>query len=250
MNFKQKWNLVKELTTSGFKLRNEGTFLGVFWYLLNPLLMLAVLYFVFSSGTGIKHYAFYLLIGLVQWNFLRLATVDGMRSILDREELLRTLNFPKEAIIISSILKALISHAFEILILFIFILAAGLASETIFFFPIILLLQVLLVLGINLIFSPLIVYVRDLENIWNFILTIGWFVTPIFYSISAIPRAIQPIYSLNPMAQLITLSRDVLIYNSLPSFYSMIYVLLFSLVLICIGIMTFRKISGKIAEII
>jgi len=250
MNFRQKYNLVKELAITGFKLRNEGTFLGFFWYLLNPLLMLAVLYFVFSSGTNIEHYALYILIGLVQWNFLRTATMDGMRSILDRDYMLRVLNFPKETLILSSVLKSLISHFFEIFVLFIFILIAGLISETIFFFPILLALQILFLTGLNLALSPLIVYFKDLESIWNFILTIGWFATPIFYSISIVPKAIQPLYILNPMTQLIILSRDVLIYNSLPSFYSIIYLLLFDLVLIAAGIIIFRKISDKIPELI
>ncbi len=112
-------NLLRELTLFNFKLRDQGTVLGFIWTLLHPFLMLTILYMLFSKrlGKGIEHYEIYLLIGIIQWNFLSTGTNEGLKSIMNNRSILRNIYIFRTAVVVSSVLAVAISFLLELLVL-------------------------------------------------------------------------------------------------------------------------------------
>lgn len=254
---KTKWiqtetDLIWRLTVSSFKLRNEGSYLGIIWYLLNPLLMFSVLYIVFSTklGANIEYYALYTLLGLIQWNFILLATGSSMSNIVMNAQLVKSLNFNRYSLIISSCLMALISHAFEIIVFLTFIVILGITPVLIFIFPLILVLQFMFALGISFALSSVTIFFRDLEHIWTFFSRIWWFVTPIFYSIDSSNGILFYINQINPMYYLVDISRSILIYNKLPELMSIIILCGFSIASLLIGYLVFSRLKNRFAEMV
>ena len=247
---KKNLNLLKELTLSNFKLRNEGSVLGIFWYLLNPLLMLIVLYFIFSKniGSSIQNYAFYVLIGVIQWNFFSSSTSDGMLSFERYKELVKKVNFPRELLVISSVFNIFLSHLIEwglLLILLIFI--SGITYNLIFL-PIILLLELILSLTLSLILSVAISYYRDIEGIWKNVLFVGWFLTPIFYAKEIIPNKFSFINIINPLTHIITFARTISINNKQIDLLILSFIFLCLIILFILSYIIFKKLVINVAE--
>ncbi len=245
-------NLMREFTLFVFKSREQGTVLGFMWTLLHPLIMLTILYMLFSKrlGRGIDHYEIYLLIGIVQWNFLTAGTNEGLKSIMKNRAILRNIYVPPIAIVISTVFAVFISFSVELLVLGGFILFSGLGfSPVILFLPAIIIMQLLLVTGISLVLSCLNVYFKDTAYIWNVILKIGFFVTPIFYSVPMfISRTKMTLYFLNPMTQLMVFMRQIIVFKSMPSLTSMLLVFLGVLAILSASWVFFRKVEDSIIE--
>ncbi len=245
-------NRVCQLTLFNFKLRDQGTVLGFMWTLLNPLLMLTILYMLFSKrlGRGIDHYEIYLLIGIIQWNFLSGGTNEGLKSIMNNHWILRNINIPRSAVVLSSVLAVCISFLLELLVLGGFIVFSGLGfSPSIVFLPFVILIQLLLIIGISFVLSCLNVYFRDTGHIWNVILRIGFFTTPIFYSIPMFiskPKMIA--YSLNPMTQLIIFTRQIILSKTAPPLPDMLFVFLAVLILLAACYSIFKRSEDGIIE--
>ncbi|MBW2992620.1 ABC transporter permease [Candidatus Woesearchaeota archaeon] len=244
-------SLITQLTITSFKLRNEGSYLGILWYLLNPLLLFLILYFVFSNrlGSGIEHFALYLLLGIIQFNFLNLAAGTSMKNIIQNSNLIKSLSFSRESLIISSVLMALISHLFELAVFILFSLFLGIKPVLIIVFPLILLLQFLFTLGLCLTLSSVIIYFRDLENIWLFVSRLWWFLTPVFYSVKE-GSLIHLINIFNPMYYIITISRNILIYSRLPDLSSITIIACISIISFITGYLIFTKLKVKFAELV
>lgn len=246
-------DLTVQMTLSEFRLRDQGTLLGFFWTLLHPLLLFLILNLLFIKWMGkfVEHYPLYLLVGIVQWNFFASATSYSLSSLIRRAELVKNFTFPREIIVVSSVLTVFLSHLFELLILTAFLLLSGATFTPLFFLvPLIVLVQLILVISISLPLSALCVYYRDIERIWGLIVTAGFFLTPIFYSLSAISEQRRLLLLLNPMTHIITASRSCLIYNNAPNFSLLGIILLLSLLILFIGFKIFRKMQRKFAEIL
>lgn len=245
-------DLIKQLTISSFKLRNEGSYLGVLWYFLNPLFTFLILYFIFATrlGSGIEYYPLYLLIGIIQWNFVTLAVGTSMKDIISNSQLIKSINFKRQNLIIASVLMTFINHLFELLVFFIFLLFFVKASFLMLLFPLVLILQFFFILGVCFAFSAIILYFRDLDNIWSFFSRLWWFVTPVFYTISTKTPLIYTLNLFNPIYYILTISRDVLIYNRLPSMTYFLALACFSLLSFNLGYLIFMRLKSKFAEMI
>ncbi len=238
-----------ELAKAGFKERNEGSFLGVFWYLLAPLLTFGLLLAVFSArlGEGIKHYPLYLLLGLIMFNFFQYVTTESTKAIHIHRGVIKSIRFPLEAIVSSSAFKASFSHFFEIIVFAGFMIFSGLPLKGLFFYVVIFLFFFLFTFGASLILSSLTVYFTDLENIWAFIARLLWFATPIFYTIGGQNRLF--IFNLfNPLYYFLTASRDLLLYGRTPELYIILGVILYTLLFLLVGIFIFSCLKRKFAE--
>jgi len=245
-------NLVRELTFFNFKLRDQGSVLGFIWTLLHPFLMLTILYMLFSKrlGRGIEHYEIYLLIGIIQWNFLSTATNEGLKSIISSRSVLRNVNISRTAIVLGSVLGVFISFLLELLVLGGFIVFSGLGySPAILFLPFVILIQLVLVVSISLVLACLNVYFKDTGHIWNILLKIGFFTTPIFYSIPMfISKAKMTAYFLNPMTQLIIFMRQIILSKTSPPLINMLFVFSAVLIVLAVCYLIFKKLEDGIIE--
>ena len=248
---KNFWQLSLALAKAQFKLRNEGSYLGVFWYLLNPVLMFLLLLLIFSSRLGgeIPYYPLYLLLGIIMYNFFNQVTSFSLIAMDDSRELIKSINFSRESMIASNVLRTLFAHLFEIIVFIIIALFFGVSLEgAIFYIPILLFFCIFLY-GLTLILTSLYVYFIDIQNIWVFVSKLLFFGTPIFYEISRDSK-IFILNLLNPLYYFITLAREFVIYNRLPEMWVISGAFAWSVVFFVIGGLIFSKLKVKFAEML
>ncbi len=243
--------LIKNLVISDLKIKYQSSALGFAWSMLNPLLMMIVLYAVFRNIFRVEqeHFDLYLLIGIIAWRFLANGTMTAMTAIVGKPSLVTKIYIPREILTFSMTISAFISSILEfaVLIPLLLILGASL-SLTILLFPLIHVLYFLIVYGISLALSSLYVYFRDLNQIWDIVLQVGFYAAPIIYPLSLVPEKYMFYYMLSPITRLMMMYRDVLLYGTIPNVYDFIFVSGFGLICLAFGSLLFRKLSPRFAE--
>ena len=234
-----------------FKLRNEGTWLGVLWYLLAPLLTFILLLGIFTDrlGQNIPNYPLYLLLGIIMFNYFSKISSESVKILRSNSGIIKSLNFPRESLIGSVVLQALFSHIFIIIILLLFLLFFNIPIKMIIFYPLVLFIFSIFAFGFALILSSLAVYFFDLDNIWTFASTLIWFATPIFYAVEGQTR-LGILNFFNPLYYYITIARDIIIYMKIPELIILLGGIFYSLIFLLIGLLIFNKLKPKFAELI
>ena len=236
---------------SDLKIRYKNSVLGILWSVVEPLLMLGVLFFVFSTmfKFEIEFFPIYLLSGLVTYNFFKNGTNIALSSLSNRSSLITQIYFPRSIPAISSCLTASIMLIVELSILGIFMAALNFIPPlTILYLIPIYLLAFVFVLGVSLALSVLHVKFKDVEFIWGIILHAGFFLTPIFYRFDFLPDYVQNILQFSPMVQIVTMVHHVTIYGTYPSANSILYSLISIFSILMIGYLIFRKYQTRIVE--
>ena len=236
---------------SDLKVRYRNSILGILWSVIEPLLMLGVLYFVFSSmfKFDIPNFPIYLLLGIIVYNCFKNGTSFALNSLTNRAPLITQIYFPRSIPAISSAITASIMLAIEVGILLIFMVAFQFVPPiTILLLPLILGLQFLFVVGICLPLSVLNVKFKDTEFIWGVILSAGFFLTPIFYQFDMLPEYMQNILQFSPMVQILTMAHHVVLYGMLPTVNSILYAVGSISVITIIGYLIFRKFQAQMVE--
>lgn len=244
-------NIIFNFAISDIKIRYKSSVLGIIWSLIEPLLLLGVLFFVFSTlfKFEIPNFPIYLLLGLITWNFFKNSTNFGMSSLVNRAPLLTQIYFPKAIPAISGCLSASIMLVIELGILGIFMVILGYTPPlTIILLPLVFLMFLAIVLGISLPLSVLNVKYRDVEFIWGIVIHAGFFVTPIFYRFDMLPENIQNILQFLPTVQILTMAHDLTLYGTLPTPFTVIYSIFMTIVILLIGYGIFRKLQARIVE--
>lgn len=241
-----KTNIKKEIRG-----KYKGAWLGFVWSFLNPLLMLLVYSIVFPYILRIKveNYTMFLMIALIPWTFFTTVVQMGAGSVITNGNILKKVYFPREIIPISVVTSGLINYLISCIIMFAFILFSGLGfSWTIVFFPLLVLIQYLLLIGITFIASSCTVYIRDLEHLIGVFLIVMFYVTPIVYTPDLLPAKFWWVLKFNPMALIIEGYRDILYYQQMPSVNNLILLLIVSILFVLIGLGIFRKLQKDFAE--
>lgn len=234
-----------------FKWRYKNSVLGYFWSLLEPLMMLGVLFVVFSNimKVQVQYYQLFLLQGIIMWSFFSKATSGSLLSIVTKPHLVQKVYFPRDVLVISGCLTALLMSVFESIVFFLFVLFFQIPlSVNIVFIPLIVLLFFLMTLGIALALAALNVYFRDIQYIWAVVLQVGFFATPIIYPLSVFPQPLFRLLSYNPLTQIIYLGRDVTIYAKAPNLASLSFAVAVAFIFLCVGYWIFMRLEPKFAE--
>ncbi len=242
--------LIKNLVVSDLKVKYANSILGFAWSLLNPLLMLIVLYFVFSNVFKSEdNFAVYILIGLLAWRFFSIGTNSALNSIVGKPSLVTKIFIPREVLTLSSVLSGLISSTLEFLVLLPLLVIVGDGLEwTIVLFPVVHLLFFLIIYGLSLMLASMYVYFRDLNQIWDVLLQLGMFLSPIVYPVSIIPEEYRSIYLLNPITCVINMYRDIFLYGNIPRISDLLIIVVSIVVLLSAGTLTFHRLSRRFAE--
>jgi lipopolysaccharide transport system permease protein len=233
------------------KIRYKNSVLGVLWSILEPLLMLAVLFFVFSTmfKNEIEYFPIYLLSGLITYNFFKNGTTIALSSLSNRSSLITQIYFPRSIPAISSCFTSSIMLIVELAVLGIFMIYFQFTPPlTIFYLIPIYILAFVFVLGIALGLSVLNIKFRDIEFIWGIILHAGFFLTPIFYRFDFLPESVQNILQLSPVVQIVEMVHHVALYGTLPTLNSVLYSIGSVFAILGIGYLIFRKYQARIVE--
>lgn len=233
------------------KIRYKNSILGVLWSVIEPLLMLSVLFIVFSTlfKFEIENFPIYLLLGLITYNFFKNGTNIALSSLSNRSSLITQIYFPRSIPVISSCFTASIMLIVELSVLGIFMAVLQFIPPfTIIYLIPIYLLAFVFILGISLGLSVLNVKFKDVEFIWGIILHAGFFLTPIFYQFDFLPENIQNILQFSPMVQIVTMAHHVTLYGTLPPLNSLLYASVTIFIILGIGYLIFRKYQARIIE--
>ena len=239
------------LAINDVRIRYRNSTLGFFWTFLEPLLMLAVLYFVFTNifSSDIQHYPLYLLLGLVIWYMFARATASATTCLIDKSDIITRVYFRREIIVISSCLSAFIIMSFEFVAFGIFMAAFQFMPPlTGVLLPLLLIDLFVLALGVSLLLSVLNVYFRDIQFIWGVILQAGFFLSPILYDLNMFPDNIKDILQINPMATILNVARDLVLYDKLPTMYATLYIAGSTAAVFALGLAVFRLKDRKLVE--
>lgn len=261
--------ILYELVKTDFKLRYQGSFLGVVWSVLKPLMLFAVMYTVFvrflKFTDGTATYPLVLLLGIALWSFFTEVTNVSMQSIVGRGDVIRKINFPKYIIILSSMTSALISLAINLIVVLVFMVATGVQPTWhILLTPLNILQLLLLAFGISLFLSALYVKFRDIGHIYEVVLQILFYSMPIIYPLSQVAHtevfgvALSKLILLNPLAQTIQDMRHNLIApETTPTIWQVVQhplalavPFIITIGAVVIGLAYFNKHSKRFAEMV
>lgn len=252
--FKELYNY-RELLKTNIKKevrgKYKGSWLGVLWTFLNPLLMLAVYAFVFPYilRVQVDNYTIFMIVALIPWNFFTTAIQSGTGCVVANGNILKKVYFPREIIPISITTSQLVNFLITCIIMFVFILFSGVGfSLHILLMPLLIIIQYIITLALTFILSAITVFVRDVDHFVSVFLTLGFYATPIVYQANMLPDKFQWALKVNPMAQLVEAYRSILYYHQMPDFVMIGIWAVLSLVLLVVGYMIFKKLEKCFVE--
>ncbi len=242
-----KTNVKKEIRG-----KYKGSFLGVLWSFVNPLLMVLVYAIVFPYIMRFQedNYLIFLIVAIIPWNFFTTVIAQGSITVRTNGNIIKKVYFPREILPISVVLSGLINFLISCIIIFIFLICSGIGlSWYLLLLPVIAIIEFMLSLGIVFAISSINIYVRDLEYIVNFIISLLFYATPVLYNINMFNGSwISKLLLLNPMTHIINSYRDIMYYQQLPNMKNLGVVALVSFVIMVIGYKIFKKLEKGFAE--
>lgn len=241
-----KTNVQKEIRG-----KYKGSFLGVLWSFLNPLLMVLVyaLVFPYIMRTNVDNYLVYLITGVIPWNFFTTCITTGCNCVWINGGIIKKVYFPREILPISVVAAGLINFLISCVIILLFVLFGGIGfSIQLLWLPLIAIIQSALSLGLLFILSAINVYVRDIEYLVGFLLNLLFYATPILYTADMFPESIRWVLYLNPMTTIIESYRNIFYYQQSPALTSLMIVFAVSFMILIIGYLIFKKLERGFAE--
>lgn len=242
-------DLLFELIKKDLKVKYKRSILGVFWSILNPLLMMVVMSIVFSYlfRFEIKNYPVYILSGIIFWNFFSTSTNLSSFSLISNASLLKKVYFPRAILVISVVLSQFINLLYALIpLVFIMIIFKTPVNLSIIFIIFPLLFLLLFTIGISLILSILSAYFTDIGYIYQIILLAWMYLTPIFYPASIVPDKYKIFLLINPIYHILTNIREIIYYGTLPTMNSLFISLILSLFFFIFGLWFFKMNENKV----
>lgn len=252
--FKKIYNyreLLKTNVKKEIRGRYKNSILGIMWSFLNPLLQLAVYSIIFGAllAGGDNTYHIYICVALIPWTYFTTAITQSAFTVIGNADIIKKVYFPREILPISVVTSGAVNFVISTIIILAFVIFSGIGlSWYLVFYPFILLIQFILLLGISFIVSSVTVYFRDLEHIIGVILMAAFYATPIVYKLEQLPANLQIIMQLNPMTHLINAYRDIFYYHQMPNMQILCILLALSILLTVIGYFIFKKLQKGFAE--
>ncbi|TAF07250.1 MAG: ABC transporter permease [Nostocales cyanobacterium] len=236
------WELLQVLVARTLKVRYRGSFLGVYWSLLNPLIMTglytAIFGVTFASyyGNSILNYVLAAFTGLVVINFFSASTSQALVSVVNNGALLNKIQLPVSVFPVSMIASNIIQFcvgAFPLLALMTFLNSKSLVNVLALVFPFLAL--ILVSTGIGFLVSALYVFFRDLPYFYELVTFVMWISSPVFYPAAIVPNQIKPFLHLNPLSPIIESLRQITLSGTLPDLGLMWGALLSGIIILSLG---------------
>jgi ABC-2 type transport system permease protein len=267
------WSLTFTLARTEFKLRFFGSVLGYVWTLMRPLLLFGVLWVFFTKvahvnakSPGNRFYGAQLLGSIILFTFFAEATVGSVRSVVDRENLVRKIRFPRLVIPLSVALLALFNLGLNLIVVMIFALAEGVHPMLSWLeLPLIIGALVVLCVGVAMLLSALFVHFRDTQPIWEVVSQILFYASPVIISVETVKAKLMAksllgmnlfhLYMLNPLAVIFQQFRHAMVTHATPSagqalgsWAALLEPLAIVATIFIVGFAVFSRAAARIAE--
>lgn len=241
-NLKELWQyraLLWSLIVRDLQVRYRGSFFGFLWTFLNPVLQMLVYSLVFKVylRNNLPNYTFFLFVGLLPWNWLATSITAGASSITDRRDLITKVQFPPQILPATVIGAALVNYLLTLPLMLVLGWFFGVTpGAAVVAFPLVLLVQLLLVTGLVYLISSFNVTFRDLQHIVSNLVMFAFFLTPVLYAASQVPEPYRELLlKLNPFAALVASYQDIFVHGRWPDFANLGRVALLGTVLLMLG---------------
>jgi lipopolysaccharide transport system permease protein/teichoic acid transport system permease protein len=244
-------DLLLYLVKSGLKAEHRNSFLGYFWWLLDPLLNALVYYFlvVVILGRGGENYGVFLIIGLVAWRWTSSVVSSSARSIVSQASIINQVYLPKAIFPATRTISQMVNFFFGLVVVAILLLAYGIVPGwQIVFLPIVIMVQLLIMLSISLIVAYICVFVRDIDNIMGHITRVWFYASPIIWEGGRLPAEYQWVVKMNPLAHVLGAYRDILMYRATPDLLVLSIIGSSALVVCVLAILYYSRYEHKIIK--
>lgn len=249
----QQRELIWLLTTNELKQKYRRTVLGFFWWILEPLIFMAIYYVLIQvvlhrGGAG---YPLFLFCGILPWRWFAAATGQSVSSITGAAGIVRQLAFPRVVYPISVVSAHMLYFLFGLLVLFGFMIFYGQSpSVALLFFPCVIVVQYLFTLALALMLAGLGVFFADLQVSWGLGLRAWFYLSPILYSLDQVPEPYRFWFAYNPFSVLVEAYRDMVLQGAAPNLYGLALWGLFSLLLTLLAFRFFTWIEPRFAKVL
>lgn len=237
--------LIRQLVIKDIKLKYRRSFLGYVWSVLNPLLVMIVMYLVFSQmfKVEIKNYPAYLVIGQTLFTFMTEATNQAIYSITGNGMLLKKVYVPKYIFTLSKVTSSLVNLLFSMgAMVIVFFITNVAFSVYMLLIPIVMLELYIFSLGLGLFLAQAAVFFRDIQYIYSVLTTAWMYLTPLFYPMEQLPENMQAlIRTFNPMYHYVTQFRTLVLEQTIPDLASVVYGVSLAVLFLVFGTRSFFK---------
>jgi ABC-2 type transport system permease protein len=254
------FELLQLISVTEFKRTYFGTALGYVWSLIRPLMLFAVLLFVFTQifrlGSEVPNYPVLLLFNVVMFTFFQEATSTSVTSVLNMESVVRKTQFPRLVIPLAVVLTSLFNLGLNVVVVFVFILAYGVGPLwTWLFLPVFVITLTILTTAVSMLLSSLYVRFRDVLIIWSVAATMLFYGTPLLYPLEIVPERFRELLFLNPLTPLFVEARHWIIDPTAPNavtaaggWLQLAPSIIIFLVLCGTAVVVFNRAAPRIAE--
>ena len=258
-HIKENKNLLKTLTLVDFKEQYLGSYFGIVWAFVRPLMFIGVMWFVFSYGFRARPiedgtpFILWLLSGMIPWFFFSDALSKSTNAIISNKFLIKKVAFRVSILPLVKILSSLIIHLVFVAILFLMFILYGYKPSWYWLqIPYFIFSMIILLLGLGWLLSSIRVFVKDINEFIAVIIQFGFWLTPIFWSIKMIPQKYQYIIQLNPVYYIIEGFRDSLIYHIWiwEKVYLTLYFWVVALVFFIVGAIVFKRLRPHFGDVL
>jgi len=252
-------DLIRNFVVRDLRGRYIGSFMGFFWSVIHPVVLLTSYYFVFKkifrvevpADSGTDSFALFLFCSILPWLFFQDTVQRSSTVIIDNTNLVTKTLFPTEILPLTILLAGLVNHliGFAILLCIIFFVL-GKVSVFILLVPVYLLVLMLFTLGLSWIISSLNVFVRDISQVLTVVLTFWFWFTPIFYKGNRVPEEFLFIVRWNPLAHIVNGYRECLLNMRQPDLQTLAWLSLACLAVFVTGGLFFRHIKREFVDVL
>jgi ABC-type polysaccharide/polyol phosphate export permease len=242
-------DLIAELVARDLKVRYRRSAIGFLWTMLQPLMLMLILQAVFSTAFrfDLPHYPVYALVGVLFWNFFSQTVVASMNSLRGNATLLQKFPIPRWVFPLATVISGVVNLCFALVPLFVLVVATGhRLTAAVLFVPAAILLVATFTLGAGLLVSPLSVFFADVVEVVAMVLTMLFYLTPVFYPLAIVPPSVGWIVRANPLRVLLDVFRAPIYDGALPATLDVGLALAVAAVALAIGGFTFRRSSDRI----
>lgn len=251
----QSHELLSAWTNRIIRGRYQQSILGWLWALIQPIMAVTIYSIIFTQfvrvDTGEIPYPVFSYIAVVPWTLFATSLQDMTVSLVQNINLVTKVYFPREILPVSAMLARLMDFTVAAVV-FVFLLILyqiPVSFQALLFFPVVLIIQILLILGIGLLTSAMNVFYRDIQSVLVLVIQLWFYASPIIYPVTLVPERYRMLYFLNPMAGILEAYRAIILYQSLPG-ASLLISGIEAILLLAFGYWVFKKVEFQFADIV